>query len=221
MRSYVSFERNGIIFHDAANKSQLLISNLNATDNQSDLLQVDLINGVEDNLQRLLDNTFEGIVRLIIFLRIVVRLIRKPQVHHVLHIGEWSPLDDVLIEFLPQFNGKNFLWCYLPNRPIGKFDNVRFNFTECDEYFLPENKFDTIIFSEQKVPPLEVLLAVNDSGAIYFAAPKSSLPDYLTPSAQAFDLDKNFSVIEIDCRRRSSRNCKVARRKVNLKTRKI
>lgn len=43
-----------------------------------------------------------------------------------------------------------------------------------------------------------MLLAVKDFGAIYFAAPKSSLPDYLTTPAQTFDLDKNFSVIEIE-----------------------
>lgn len=130
MRSYVSFDSNGIIFHDAANKSQRLISNLNAVDNQSDLLQADLINSVEDNLQRLLDNTFEGMIRLIIFLRIVVRLIRKPQVHHVLHIGKWSPLDEILAKLLPQFNGKNFLWCYSLAHPVGKCGNVNFIFAE-------------------------------------------------------------------------------------------
>lgn len=43
-----------------------------------------------------------------------------------------------------------------------------------------------------------MLLAPKDFGQIYFVAPKSSLPDYLTPSAQTFDLDKNFSVIEIE-----------------------
>lgn len=33
---------------------------------------------------------------------------------------------------------------------------------------------------------------------VYFFAPKSSLPDYLTATAQTFDLDKNLSLIELE-----------------------
>lgn len=40
--------------------------------------------------------------------------------------------------------------------------------------------------------------APKDFGKIYFAAPKSSLPDYLMKSAQIFDLEKNFSVVELE-----------------------
>lgn len=198
--SYLTFDNKGIIFHDAAAKPHRLINHLNNADNQSDLSQADLINGVQNNLQRLFDNTTEGMVRLIIFLRIVARLMRKPQTHHVLHIGQWSSLDEVLATLLPQFNGKNSLWCYSPTRPVGKFGNVNFIFAEVngDGHYIPTNTFDTIIFAEPKIPSLEVLLAVKDFGQIYFAAPKSSLPDYLTTPAQMFDLDKNFSVIELE-----------------------
>ena len=63
---------------------------------------------------------------------------------------------------------------------------------------LPENKFDTIIFSEPKIPPLELLLTLKDFGTIYFYAAKSSLPDYLTKTAQTFDLGNNLSIIELE-----------------------
>ena len=48
------------------------------------------------------------------------------------------------------------------------------------------------------MPTFEVLLAPKDFGAIYFIASRTSLPDYLTPFAQMFDLDKNISVTELE-----------------------
>lgn len=55
-----------------------------------------------------------------------------------------------------------------------------------------------MIFSEQKLPPLELLLAARDYGKVFFAAPKSSLPDFWTNAAQIFDLEQNFSVVELE-----------------------
>lgn len=42
------------------------------------------------------------------------------------------------------------------------------------------------------------MLAAKDYGKIYFVAPKSSLPDFWAASAQTFDWDKNFSLIELE-----------------------
>lgn len=130
--SYLTFDNKGIIFHDADDKPRRLINHFNPADNQSDLLQADLINGVQSNLQKLFNGTLDGMTRGIIFLRIVAELIRKPQVHNVLHIGNWSSLDEVLAEILPKFNLKNFLWSYAPMRPLRKFEHVNFIFAEVD-----------------------------------------------------------------------------------------
>ena len=48
------------------------------------------------------------------------------------------------------------------------------------------------------MPPLEVMLALKDYGKIFFAAPKSIVPDFLSTSAQTFDLNENFSVVEVE-----------------------
>ncbi|MBR4641753.1 MAG: hypothetical protein IKO74_03400 [Selenomonadaceae bacterium] len=55
-----------------------------------------------------------------------------------------------------------------------------------------------MIFSEQTLPPIEVLLAPKDYGKVFFAAPKFSLPDFWTNAAQTFDLEQNFSVVELE-----------------------
>ena len=198
--SHLTFDNKGLVFHDDTGKSSRLIDFLNPAENQSDLPYVELVRHVQDHLPRLFDNTATGMTRLIIFLRIVARLMRKPQTHNVLHMGQWSPLDEALAKFLPQFNEKNFLWCYAPTRPVEKFDNVNFVFAEVNGGgdYIPQNIFDTIIFPAQQMPTFEVLLAPKDFGAIYFTASRASLPDYLTPFAQIFDLDKNLLVIELE-----------------------
>ena len=197
--SYVTINNGKFIFHDDADKSQKLIDIMTPAENQSDLMQMELINAVQGNLPKIFNGTPDGMAQGIIFLRIVSRLLRKPQIHHVLHIGNWSPLDEVLAEMLPQFNPKNFLWSYSPMCPLEKFSNVNFIFDKVigGGYLLSANKFDTIIFTEPKIPPLEVLIAPKDFGEIYFFAPKSELPDYLK-SAQIFDLAENFSLVEVE-----------------------
>lgn len=127
---YLTFDNNGIIFNDAWDKTRRLVDYLKPAANQSDLAQANLINEVQVNLQKLMNGTPEGMMNGMLFLRIVARLIRKPQIHNSLHIGQWSQLDDVLAMILPKFNAKNFLWCYSKNRPIGKFESVNFIFAE-------------------------------------------------------------------------------------------
>ena len=197
--SYLTFNNGEIILYDAANQPRSLVEFGKPDANQSDLLQSDLVNEVNGNLQKLFDKTPAGAVNAIIYLRLVAELIRKPQNHDVLHVGQWSPLDDTLAVTLPKFNAQNRLWYYAPSRPVGQFANVNFIFAEVHgEYFTPENKFGSVIFSEQKLPPIELLFAARDYGKVFFAAPKSSLPDFWTTAAQTFDLEQNFSVVELE-----------------------
>lgn len=67
-----------------------------------------------------------------------------------------------------------------------------------NEYFLPQNKFDTVIFSEPVTPPLEVLLAAKDFGKIYFTAPPSNVENLLKTYVRQFDIEKNFALIELE-----------------------
>lgn len=198
--SYLTFNNGEIILHDAANLPRSLVEFANPAANRSDLEQSVLVNEVSGTLQKLFDKTSAGAVNTIIFLRLINSLIRKPQTHNVLHIGQWSPLDDTLAVTLPKFNAKNFLWYYAPNRPVEKFEHVNLIFAEVNGggYVISENKFDSVIFSKQTLPPLEVLLATKDYGKIYFVAPKSSFPDFWATSAQIFDLEQNFSIVELE-----------------------
>ena len=197
--SDITFNRGEIIFHDVANQPCSLIDLTKPAANQSDLLQSILINEVGEALQKFFNNTSEGtVIDTIIFLRIVARLMRKPQVHNVLHIGEWSPLDEVLAKLLPQFNEKNSLWFYSSTRSVKKFEHVNLVFVDGDGYFMPANQFDTIVFDRQTLPTIELLLAVKDYGKIYFVAQKSLIYDFWKEFAQTLDLDKNFSIIELE-----------------------
>ena len=198
--SYITFKNDGIFLHDAEDKPQKLIDLVTPKENRSDLNQPDTFDAVQNNLQKIFDGSFDSGVSAIIFLRIAARLLLKPQIHNVLHIGNWSPLDEILSNALPRFNPKNFLWSYAPSRPVRKFEHVNFIHAVVigGGYFIKSNTFDTIIFSEPRLPDAEILLAPKDWGRIYFAASKSVLPDYLADSAQTFDLDKNFSVIELE-----------------------
>lgn len=128
--SYLTFNNSGIILYDAANQSRSLVDVGIPAANQSDLSQNDLVGEVNGNLQKLFDQTAVGAVNSIIYLRLVAELIRKPQKHDVLHVGQWSLLDDTLAVTLPKFNAQNRLWYYAPSRPVGQFANVNFIFAE-------------------------------------------------------------------------------------------
>ncbi len=199
--SQMTFNNGEFILHDAFNKPRSLINLGSPAANRSDLLQQSLINEVNGTLQRLFDQTPSGAVNVITFMRIVSGLMRKARSYNVLHVGRWSPLDGALTNTLPKFNAKNFLWSYVPVRPVGQFANVNFIFVKVHgggEIIVPENKFDAVIFSEQTLPPTELLLASKDGGKIFFVASKESLPDFWTTTAQTFDLEQNFSVVELE-----------------------
>lgn len=198
--SYLTFNNGEIVLHDAANQPRSLVEFGKPDANQSDLAQSDLVNEVNGTVRKIFDQTAIGAMNSIIYLRLVAELIRKPQKHDVLHVGQWSLLDDTLAVTLPKFNAQNFLWYYSPVRPVGQFANVNFIFAEVHGggYIIPENKFGSVIFSEQTLPSIELLFAARDYGKVFFTAPKSSLPDFWTDAAQTFDLEQNFSIVELE-----------------------
>ena len=124
--SYLIEENGGIVFYDAFNKPQKLIELNNPAENRSDLLHAMLLQEIHNTLPKLFDQTFESIINIVIFLRVVKKLMNKPQIHSVLKIGQLSPLDMALAEILPKFNKKNSLYCYTAYRPVGNFNNVNF-----------------------------------------------------------------------------------------------
>lgn len=128
--SYMNLDNGKYILHDTANLPRSLVDVGKPVINQSDLTQSDLVDAVNGSVQKLFDKTESGAINMIIFLRLVAELIRKPQKHDVLHVGQWSPLDDTLAVTLPKFNAQNRLWYYAPSRPVGKFANVNFIFAE-------------------------------------------------------------------------------------------
>lgn len=146
--------------------------------------------------QKIFKNTPESMAELLAYLRIIARLLNKPQIHKVLRVGQWTPLDESLAEILPQFNPDNKLYCLSETRPLGKIQSVNFIFAEGGEYLLPENTFDTIIF--QTTPPPEVLLAVKDYGKIYFTAQPWRLEEFLKSQAQLFPLTQEVALFELE-----------------------
>ena len=145
--------------------------------------------------KKIFKGTPDSLAEVLIYLRIIARLLRKPQAHLILHIGQWSPLIEALAETLPKFNPANKLYCLSETRPLGKISSVNFIFAEGGEYLLPENKFDTIIFPKPK-PPTEILLAVKDYGKIYFVAP--NVDDFFKEQAKIFPLTKQASLFELE-----------------------
>lgn len=128
--SHMTFNNGEIVLRDAFNKPRSLVNIGSPAANRSDLTQNDLVVEVNGTLQRLFNQTPAGAVNAITFMRIVNGLMRKAQIYNVLHVGQWSPLDDALANTLPKFNAKNFLWSYVPVRPVGHFANVNFIFAE-------------------------------------------------------------------------------------------
>lgn len=141
--------------------------------------------------------TPKSLAELVTYLRIVARLLNKPQIHTVLRVGQWSPLDESLAEILPQFNPDNKLYCLSETRPLGKVPSVNFIFAEGGAYPLPEKFFDTIIFSADKLPP-EILSAVKPRGKIYFAAQPWQIDEALRAQAQVLPLTDELALLELE-----------------------
>ncbi len=133
---------------------------------------------IHQAVKKIFKATPESMAELMIYLRIVARLLRKAQIHSILHVSERSPLDEELAEILPQFNPANKI---LTTNKIG-------------DYPLPENKFDTIIYPPS--PPDEILLAVKNFGKIYSTA--SDVEENLKPSTKIFPLTKSLALFETE-----------------------
>lgn len=175
----------------STNKSLVHVHQLNSQGN----VEYPLEAVVNSAARRIFRKTPSSLAELVTYLRIIARLMNKPQVHHVLRIGTWSPLDEALAELLPMFNPANRLWCLSETRPLGRRLAVNFIFAEGDDYLLPEDRFDTIIFPRTSPPP-EVLLAVKNHGRIYFAAQDVEEP--LRSQAEIFPLTTKASLFEVE-----------------------
>lgn len=133
MSSYIGqLENDDVIFVDAFGNAQKLIEFENMSANKSTLTQRNLKKECLHVGSQLIESNFEGLTNTIIYLQIFIELMRKPQIHSVLKIGQWSALDTALAETLPKFNEKNSLYSYVPHRPVGKFTHVNFICTEVD-----------------------------------------------------------------------------------------
>ena len=132
--------------------------------------------------KKIFQKTLVSMAEAVIYMRIVARLLRKPQIHSVLKIGQTSPLDEALTETLSLFN------------PANKF----FKPAQVDENLLPEKKFDTLIFLEQRAPSLNVLFALKDFGCVYFVAPIQSLQGILREQAKIFPLTEQAALFELE-----------------------
>lgn len=100
-----------------------------------------LTNLVNVATQKIFKQTPESMSELITYLRIVARLLNKPQIHNVLRIGQWSPLEESLAEILPQFNpdiaevvrAENLLAEIFPELYS---DTIKFNFNLLKEFLI-------------------------------------------------------------------------------------
>ena len=153
---------------------------------------------VNASAKKIFKQTVDSMSEALIYLRTVARLLQKAQIHTVLHVGQWSPLDESLAEILPQFNPANKLYCLSETRPLGKIPSVNFIFAEGGEYLLPEKFFDTIIFQEPQNLKISVLLSLKDYGKIYFAAQISEVSELLTRHARAFPLTEKIVLFEVE-----------------------
>lgn len=156
-----------------------------------------LTNLVNVATQKIFKQTPESMSELITYLRIVARLLNKPQIHNVLRIGQWSPLEESLAEILPQFNPANKLYCLSETRPLGRIPTVNFIFAEGGDYLLPEDRFDTIIFTKT-LPPPEIMLAVKTHGKIYFAESSWKVEEKLRSQAKIFPLTQENALFELE-----------------------
>lgn len=173
-----------------ANKSRVHSHQLNQDRNVE--FQLDIL--VCEAAKKIFKKTPTTLAELVTYLRIIAQLLRKPQIHNVLHVGKWSQLDEELAKILPKFNPVNKLYCLSETRPLGRMPSVTFMFAEGGEYLLPEDKFDTIIFPANQ-PPLEVLLAVKTHGKIYFAA--QNVEESLRAQAKRFPLTSQATLFEL------------------------
>ena len=136
---------------------------------------------VNNAAKKIFQRTLPSLAEVVTYMRIVARLLRKPQIHTVLRLGQSSPFDAALTETLQKFNPANKI----------------FHPEKVEAYLLPENRFDTVIFFAQNTPPIELLLAVKDFGSIYLIAPSATSDGLLRTYAKIFPLTEQAALFEL------------------------
>ena len=203
--SYISFDGGKIFFHNNADEKFLLIDTVTSSENRSRVhshiftekhTDFPLTNYIRSGIEKIFNNSTESLAGVTVFLRITAELIRKPQVHKVLRIGEWGALNEVLEKFLTKFNDENFLYCYAKSRPLENVPNAKFIFSESEDYFLPENKFSSIILDKPFLRE-EIFFASRDFGKIFFVAKKDGLPYWLQKNLLMFELSDQIFLFEL------------------------
>ena len=206
--STVNFKDGKFFWQTDDGNSELLVDTLDSSLNKSSVHSHQFTDGksVEYPLSKIVTRatkeifkqTIDSMAELTIYLRTVARLLTKPQIHHVLHVGNWSPLDDAFAEILPLFNPENKIYCLSTTRPLGKVSSAIFLCAEGGEFPLPAKKFDTIIFTEHKTPSSEIFLSAKDDGKIYFVERTTELEDFLLPSTKIFSLTETAALFETE-----------------------
>ena len=203
----IDFENGKFFFKDKNEQKILLVDLMTSEENHSRVnshqftpdfkVEYPLFNDVKKISQKFSDGSMKSLVSAAIFFRIINRLLKKSQIQKVLHVGAWSSLDEVLDEFLPKFHDENFLYSLDNRRPIQNFSHTRFIFNDGDKYFLPENKFNTIIFSEQFPPPPEIILTAKNVGKIYFLCDEKNVSDEIKSHSEIFHFEGDISLFEL------------------------
>lgn len=204
--AYINFEQGKTFFYDGYNRKILLADLITSKVNRSrvhshqfktlESFEYPLFEGVQKSIKKF-GSGAQAVANATIFFRILDKLLRKPKIYNVLYVGEWSALCEVLEEFLPKFNDKNFLYVLNNSRPIQNFQHAKFIFTEGEKYFLPENKFSAVIFSEINLPPAEIILSAKNFGHVYFLSDTRNISDEIKNRAEIFEFENNFAIFEL------------------------
>lgn len=213
--SYIQFENGRNYFFDRENKRNFLVDLVKSDVNRTAIhshqftdnfgVYYPLFEMVQKNVEKLNDGSLRSIVSGVIYFRIIDRLLKKPQIHKLLHVGEWTIFDEILHDILPRFNDENKIYCLSSKRPLEKFNNARFIFVEDEKYFLPENKFATVIFSEMKEPPPEIILSAKDSGNIYFVCETNQVSAEIKSHSKIYEFEGNIGLFELKTSREFKR----------------
>lgn len=206
--AYTKIENGKVFFYDKNNTQILLLDFISSAENRSKInshqfnsdgkgihypLSTELANGSK----KFSGGDYKSFISAVIYYRIIAELLRKPQFHNILHVGEWSAIDEAVIEILPKFNEKNFLYVLNNSRPVQNFNNTKFIFTEGEKYFLLRDKFSIIIFSENNLPPPEIFLSAKNCGKIYFMCDITAVPEEIKSNAKIFELEGNLALFEV------------------------
>ena len=206
--SYINFEQGKNFFYDKTNTKILLADLVTSEINHSKLsahqfnpsggISYPLTDDVYRIIKKFPNGSMQSVADAMIIFRVLDKLLRKPQIHNVLYVGAWSVMCEVIHELIPKFNDKNYLYVLSNTRPIENFNHAKFIFTEGEKYFLPENRFSTIIFSEMNVPPAEVILSAKNFGYIYFLCNVGNVSEDIKSHSRIFEFENNFAVFELE-----------------------